>query len=209
MPIVKSTMKDAADSYEQVRQRDFSRIVADLSNPDAAKRRRAAMVLAPFSDAASHLIEHLRQEKDAGVREAILMSLTRIGSPEVIASLVECLRLDDPRRRNEAIEAMQRLPDAVAPIMSWLLKDRDPDIRIFAVNVLESLRHKDVEQWLITVAENDENVNVCAAAADLLSETGTEKAIATLERLKARFPGEPYIVFAVELALKRIQGSRT
>jgi HEAT repeat protein len=209
MGIVKNNSIVTVDSYEQLRQRDFSRIVADLSNLDAAKRRRAATVLAPFSDAASSLIEHLRREEDAGVREAILMSLTRIGTPEVVAGLVESLREGDAQRRSEVIEAMQRLPETVAPIMSWLLGDKDPDVRIFAVNVLESLRHDDVEKWLIEVLENDENVNVCAASLDLLSETGTEKAVAPLERLKARFPGEPYIVFAVDLALKRIQGPRT
>ena len=206
MGIVKSSMKETVDPHEKIRVRDFPRIVGDLSNPDAARRRRAAAFLAPFSDAVSPLIERLRKEKDADVRDAILASLARIRSPEVVAGLVECLRSDDAQRRNEAAETMRRIPDAVAPIMSRLLADSDADVRLFAVNVLESLRCEDAEKWLINVVENDENVNVCAAAADLLGEEGTENAVAALARMKTRFPGEPYIVFAVELALKRIQG---
>jgi HEAT repeat protein len=107
--------------------------------------------------------------------------------------------------RNEAIEAMKNLPDAVAPIMAGLLADPDPDVRIFAVNILESLRHPDVEQWLIEVISEDEHINVCATAVDLLGEVGSEAAVPALEALKARFPNEPYIVFSADLALKRIR----
>ena len=99
---------------------------------------------------------------------------------------------------------MQQLPGHVAPIMSALLCDGSSDVRIFAVNVLESLRHPDVESWLLTVIEQDPHVNVCATAVDLLSELGTPQAREPLESLKARFPGEPYIQFAVDLALSRL-----
>ena len=101
---------------------------------------------------------------------------------------------------------MKQLPAEVAPIMRGLLTDSDSDVRIFAVNVLESLRHEDVEAWLIEVINNDPHVNVCATAVDLFSEIGTEAALEPLEQLKARFPDEPYIEFAVNLALKRIRG---
>jgi len=39
---------------------------------------------------------------------------------------------------------------------------------------------------------------------DLLCEVGTEAAIDSLVRLKARFAAEAYIQFAADLALKRI-----
>ena len=106
--------------------------------------------------------------------------------------------------RNEAIEAMKQLPDEVAPIIHGLLADSDPDVRIFAVNILESLRHPDVESWLIEVIETELNVNVCGTALDLLSEVGTDAALEPLARFKARFSDEPYIQFAADLALSRI-----
>ena len=108
---------------------------------------------------------------------------------------------------DSAIEAMKALPTEVAPIMSELLRDDDPDVRILAVNVLESLRHPMVEQWLIEVIDRDPMVNVCGSAVDLLGEVGSEAAHDALERLKLRFGAEPYIQFAVDLALKRISAA--
>ena len=90
----------------------------------------------------------LQREEDSSVREIILTTLTQVGDEEAVAGLVNCLRSEDASLRNEAIEAMKLLPDEVAPIMGQLLKDPDPDVRIFAVNILESLRHEKVEEWL-------------------------------------------------------------
>jgi len=135
----------------------------------------------------------------------ILTSLTVLGDDTVVAALVGWLRSEDVVLRNEAIEAFKQLPDKAAPVMSGLLADPDPDVRIFAVNILESLRHPDVEAWLIAVIERDAHVNVCATAVDLLGEVGTAAAREPLRRLSARF-AEPYIQFATELALKRIKG---
>ena len=88
--------------------------------------------------------------------------------------------------------------------MRGLLNDTNPDVRIFAVNILESLRHPEVESWLITVIDNDPQLNVCATAVDLLGEVGSDAAREPLLRLKARYADEPYIQFATDLALKRI-----
>jgi HEAT repeat protein len=146
----------------------------------------------------------LQRELDSSVREIILTTLTQLGDEQAVAGLVNCLHSEDVALRNEAIEAMKLLPDEVAPIMSKLLQDPDPDVRIFAVNVLESLRHENVEEWLKDVIDQDCHVNVCATAVDLLGEVGTSYSSESLENLKARFPDEPYISFAVDLALKRI-----
>jgi HEAT repeat protein len=139
------------------------------------------------------------------VREVILTTLTRLGDATAVAGLVDCLRSEDAALRNEAIEAMKQLPDEVAPIMRVLLADPDPDVRIFAVNILESLCHRDVESWLIEVIDSEPHVNVCGTALDLLSEVGSGAAVAALARLKQRFADEPYIQFAADLALGRIK----
>ena len=151
------------------------------------------------------MVDRLGREDDLSVREVILAALTRIADPAAALGLVECLRRGDAALRNEVLETMKQLPDAVAPIMRGLLADEDSDLRIFAVNILETLRHPDVERWLIGVIEGDPQVNVCAVAADLLSEVGTEAATEALVRLKGRFGDEPYIQFTADLALKRIR----
>jgi HEAT repeat protein len=182
----------------------FADLVAQLDAADATVRRRAARDLQGHDGASAVLAARLAGESDAAVRDVILTSLTRRGDAVAVATLVAALRSEDAARRNEAIEAMKALPDEVAPVMGALLADPDSDVRIMAVNVLESLRHPQVEAWLIGVIEHDAVVNVCGAAVDLLGEVGTAAARAPLARLLARFADEPYIVFAAGLAQQRI-----
>lgn len=179
-------------------------LLLDLNHDSPTTRRWAARDLCRFPDVAAAMVTRLKRETDLSVREVILTTLTRIGDSQAVSGLVDCLRSEDAALRNEAIEAMQRLPIEVGPLMQGLLKDTDTDVRIFAVNILESLRHPDVEAWLIDVVETDSHVNVCAAAVDLLSEIGTPAAYTALLALKARFRDEPYIEFATDLSLRRI-----
>lgn len=208
MPVVKRTAQPrTVMEDERKNPRDFAGLVNALADPDPVARRWAARDLAPFPEAAPALVAQLQREPEASVRQAILTSLTLIGDGTAVEGLITCLRSEDPALRNEALEAMKDLPEAVAPIMARLLADPDPDMRIFAVNVLEGLRHPQVEKWLIDVIQQDPHVNVCATAVDLLGELGTDAALKPLEELKCRFPHEPYIAFAVDLIRARIKGS--
>lgn len=177
---------------------------AQLDETSAEARRWAARDLADFPGCAAALVARLRVEHDNSVREVILTTLTRLGDSTAVAGLVWCMRSDDAALRNEAIETLKQLPAALAPLMRQLLADEDSDLRIFAVNILESLRHPEVETWLSEVIERDVHVNVCATAVDLLGEVGSRAALEPLLRLKARFAREPYIQFAADLAVKRI-----
>jgi HEAT repeat protein len=179
-------------------------LIAQLSDADPLIRRWAARDLLPYPETSSALVSHLQSELDRSVREVILTSLTRMGGAVAVAGLVQCLRSEDAHLRNEAIEAMKALPVEVAPIMDALLVDDDADVRIMAVNILESLRHPQVELWLLDVIDNDLVINVCGTAVDLLGEVGSAASLEPLLRLKQRFLDEPYIQFATDLALKRI-----
>lgn len=207
MPFIKKhdTASAVPDAPSAPPQR--ARLLASLDDPDPIARRGAARDLVHCEGAASALLDRLRREDDLSVREVILTALTRLGDCAAVAGLVDCLRSEDAALRNEAIEAMKQMPDAVASIMQGLLADADPDVRIFAVNILESLRHPQVESWLIQVVETDIHINVCATAVDLLGEVATAAALGPLQRLQVRFPEEPYIQFAAALALRRVRGN--
>jgi HEAT repeat protein len=197
----------AADTIERDQRlvpRDSDSLVEQLEHADAKARRWAARDLAACQGVSAALLSRLRREAEPSVREVLFSTLTCLGDPVAVAGLVECLRSEDAALRNEAIECLKQLPDEVAPLMNGLLADADPDVRIFAVNVLESLRHPSVEAWLLEVIERDPAVNVCATAVDLLVEVGSGQAREPLQHLKARWPNEPYIWFAADLALKRI-----
>lgn len=205
MALIKT--QKAEPAVEQVRhyERDCPGLLVQLQDADPATRRWAARDLADCPGVSAALVERLNQEAEVSVREVILSTLTGLGDATAVAGLVECLRSEDVPLRNEAIESMRQLPEAVAPIMRGLLADPDPDVRIFAVNILQSLCHPEVETWLIEVIEQDAHVNVCATAVDLLGEVGTVVAHESLLRLKARFTNEPYIRFAADLALERLR----
>lgn len=195
--------RDARDGRAVVR--DCAGLALELDSQDAAARRWAARDLLHYPQQASAiLVQRLRREEQVSVRAVILTSLARLGDAAAVAGLVACLRSDDAQLRNEAIVALKELPGEMAPVMGALLADADPDVRILAVNILESLRHPMVEQWLVAVIESDEAVNVCATAVDLLGELGTGAARDALQQLKRRFADQPYIQFAADLALKRI-----
>lgn len=204
MAFVKPAHTVHSSHDERGRGRDLAGLIAQLSHVDATVRRWAARDLAEHPQSSEALVAQLGKETEYSVRALILASLARVADTCAVNGLATCLRSEDARLRNEAVEAMQSLPHAIAPLMSSLLSDADPDVRILAVNILESLRHPNVEQWLLDVIDRDTHVNVCATAVDLLGEVGTTKAHDALLRLKQRFLNEPYIQFATDLALKRI-----
>lgn len=204
MGLTKRRPTPTSTEEERRRPRDLPGLLEALRDGDPQTRRWAARDLAAYPEACAELIARIDVETETSVIEVILTSLTLIGDDCAVTGLCDCLRSESAMVRNEAIEALKQLPDEVAPWMGRLLEDPDPDVRIFAVDVLESLRHPKVEDWLIAVISRDEHVNVCATAVDLLGEVGSERAAPALRALKARFADEPYIQFAADLALKRI-----
>ncbi len=204
MAFIKQSKRAQRTVDERVEGRDHDGLIRQLDSSDATARRWAARDLAGDPRASAALVVRLQCESEVSVREVILTSLMRIADPAAISGLITCLSSEDASLRNEAIEAMKSMPADVAPIMRDLLTDPNPDVRIFAINVLESLRHPEVESWLIDVIARDPLVNVCGTAVDLLTEVGTMASHDALECLKVRFAAEPYIQFATTLALKRI-----
>jgi len=204
MGLVKRKSVRHAEREKPKPERDRDALLTALESSDAAGRRQAAREIVRCPDAASLLVSHLEREEDVAVREVIFAALVRLNNPSALSGLVDCLHSEDAALRNEAIETFKQMGREVDPTLKSLLADPDPDLRIFAVNILSSSQHPDLESWLVKVIEQDSHVNVCATAVDLLCEVGTEAAIDSLVRLKARFAAEAYIQFAADLALKRI-----
>ncbi|MGB1092390.1 MAG: HEAT repeat domain-containing protein, partial [Oceanobacter sp.] len=183
MALVKRDITTADPSLnmpEQPEVLDCNQLKDNLFGSNPIKRRQAAQDIIKCDGASELLLTQLKQETSSSVRQVILTSLTHIGDQIAVQGLANCLRLEDAALRNEAIEAMKQLPDQVAQVVPELLRDEDPDVRIFTVNILESLCHQDVEDWLIEVLEQDDHLNVINTAIDLLGEVGTEAAVEAL-----------------------------
>jgi HEAT repeat protein len=181
-------------------------LLAQLREDSAVSRRLAARDLAKFPEASHSLAERLEEEGDAAVREALITSLAGLADDTAVLALIDCLRSEDAALRNDAIEGLKSAGRRHPELIHDALQDTDPDVRTLAVGVLESLRHPEVEQWLIDLLEQETQLNVCACAVDLLCEIGSERTIFALECCRERFPGEAYLHFAIELAIQRLRG---
>lgn len=207
--IRKNSAPETPVSEKRSRTRSCDSLQQQLEDASPVARRWAARDLLDCPQSVPALVARLAMETDMSVREVVLTTLTRLGNEAAVNGLMACLQSQDAGLRNEAIACMQQLPQEVAPIMQQLLASPQPDLRIFAVNILASLCHPEVESWLIQVISQDEHVNVCAAALDLLAEVGTVRAQAAITQVRSRFADEPYIQFAADLAFMRVTESRS
>jgi len=205
MPLIRPSSLDVASESPPEQAHSLADLTVQLASSDAGARRLAALEMLAHPKASKVLLTHLKEEASATVREAIFTTLARLDDPAALSGLAEFLRSEDANLRNGAIEALKLTPDHTASVVPKLLSDPNSDVRILTISILESLRHPSVEEWLVAVIENDSHLNVCGAALDLLVEVGSPGAAGAVERLKARFPAEPYIQFAANLALKRLK----
>jgi len=186
--------------------RSFDELAAQLFDEDATVRRWSARDIASFDGAAKALFTTLEKENQPSVIEAIFTSLELIGTDEVVQGLMPLLRSEDAAERNNVIEVLQTMPDIVALYIVELLNDRDSDVRIFAVDILQVLAHPDTPKWLMSVLKDETHINVLATAVDRLAEVGTEDMIDEIMSLKERFQNEYYLHFAIDTAISRIKG---
>ncbi len=187
--------------------RDAAGLIHQLNDEDSGARRWAARDLADFPEAAEALTRRLAEEADNSVREVICTTLTRIGGVAVVEGVEPLLRSEDANLRNSAIEVLSALPQAIGPRIEALLHDEDVDVRIFTVNLLGELKHPEVTHWLRQVLQEDDHVNVVAAAIEVLAEVGSPKALPALQQARKRFANDPFIGFAADLAQQRIEAA--
>jgi len=205
MALKRSHVPQSAEPEPAPQLVSLPELIEQLAHADAGERRLAALALLNHQQAAPLLIEHLKSEPSAVVREAVFTTLARLGDPAALTGLARCLSSEDANLRNGAIETLKLLPEQTATIIPRLLADSNSDVRILTISILESLRHPFVEQWLVDVIESDPHLNVCGAALDLLVEVGGPESLGSIQRVKQRFIAEPYIQFAADLAMKRIK----
>lgn len=190
---------------EREHPRDTAGLLAQLRSGDAEQRRWAARDLATHPTSAATLGEQLAREPDSSVREALFTSLCAQASEGAASALLPLLRSEDAALRNGAIEALAGMPAAVAPRISQLLADDDADVRIFTVNLLGELHHEQVPAWLLQVLQQDRQVNVVAAAIEVLAEVGAPEHLGALKAARQRFADDAFIGFAIDMAVQRIE----
>jgi HEAT repeat protein len=180
---------------------------AALDSPDAESRWAAARALGSDATAVPALARALGRETVARVREAIMTALMRIGDAASVETMLPYLRSQDAGVRAAAIEALQALPEAIAPFMAPLLNDGDSDVRLLATELARNMNASDATGLLCGLIEREQHPNVCAAAIDVLTEVGTPAALPALEKCAARFADTAFLPFAISVAIARISGA--
>jgi len=207
MPLIKRDNEIRTQNTRKA-SRAYPFLLEQLNAETPVERRWAARDLAQHPESVFALCDRLLVEKDTIVKEMIFTSLITINTPECIDGLFTLLRNEDADLRNGAADALKVLSDTVAARLHDLLADDDVDVRIFAVNILASLRNTNVIDWLLQVIRHESDVNVCATVIDVIRELDATEAIPDLSLLKEKFHSEPFILFAVDMALGQLHAAQ-
>jgi HEAT repeat protein len=168
-------------------------------------RWNAARAAAATADGLAVLRDALPRESHPRVREAIFTGLARIGSVGSAQAVLPFLRSDDSSLRTAALDALLAMPAAsVAELIPAVLTDADADVRLLACELVRNQPGADAGRMLGAVLATEPEANVCAAAIEVLAETGGPELLPLLAQCAARFPGDPFLAFAVKAAAERI-----
>lgn len=199
------TRTELREVVERMPARDEQGLTEQLHHPDPGLRRKAAIDLRDFPGAAPVLGAALVGEKDDEVRSAVLTTLSHLATESAALALLPHLRSEDAALRNGSIAALTRMPDAVASQVPVLLQDRDPDVRLMTLQLLSSLPHPGIREWLHEVLTRDADVNVLAAAIEVMAEVGEPDDVALLYQVAHRSGGDTFLSFVAETAMARIR----
>ncbi len=148
------------------------------------------------------LLAGLLCSHNLGVQEAADRALRRIGGKEVVAAVKPLLRSDDAPSRNAAMDILRAVGAEDFPTLLELLHDADPDIRIFASDILGATDNRLAVAPLCEALLKDPEVNVRYQAAVSLGELAYHEAASCLGKALG---DDEWVQFAVIEALAKIR----
>ena len=150
------------------------------------------------------LIEGMSKQ-DWWSRQKAITDLVKHPEEEYTGSLEKALRNhDNANIRNTAIEVYKALGKRAFTYLFPLLKDKDPEVRLFSANILGEIGDKEALPYLlISIKDADENVRI--ASAEALGKTGDEEA---LNGLKKALNDDQWVAMAAIQAIGEIGGKK-
>jgi HEAT repeat protein len=199
MPLVRKPT-----DHSQVPKPDASNILGLLASASADERWSAARAAANVAGGIFAIAAALPTEHDPRVREAMFTSLARHGAAEGVDAVIGLLRSDSANLRTGALDALRIMAAEAPKLIPRLLSDKDADVRILSCELARSLPNAEATHLLCVLLAAEQEVNVCAAAVDVLAEVGNSDALATLQECARRFGDSPFIAFAIKTVIDRI-----
>jgi HEAT repeat protein len=190
-------------------QPEASETLRLLTSANAEERWAAARAAAQVEGGVSAIAAALPAEHDPRVREAMLTSLAREGTSESTDALIGLLRSDSANSRTGALDALRIMAGDSPELLRRLLQDPEADIRILSCELARALPNAEATRLLCALLDGEQEVNVCAAAVDVLAEVGSSDALATLQECARRFEDSPFIAFAIKIVTDRISSEST
>ncbi len=154
-------------------------MIKTLSHSDPSKRRSASQALACGDERVIYPLIKALKDENPGVQDAAMRSLISIGG-EVTAYMVIPLLRGEPLLRNTARIILKEIGVETVPLLHPLLKDKDDDIRQFAIDLISEIKSCSYPQEIVRVLETDSNPNVRASAARALGVLGYREALPSL-----------------------------
>ena len=167
------------------------------------ERRAAAQDLASSCAAAQELAAALPDEREHCVQAAILAALVSIGTDDAAAGVADAVVTEDALLRNAAVDALRAFGAKALPQIERLLASPHAELRIVGVGLLEAREALRARTLLHKILADDPELNVGLAAVEVLSLIGNPGDAAALRGFGARFAGNSFVAFAVELACRR------
>lgn len=183
---------------------DVAKDLELLTSASPNERWTAARAAANVVGGISAIARALPTERDPRVREAMFTTLARHGTPESIDTVIELLRSDTANLRTGALDALRIMAGAVPNLLPRLLRDEESDVRILSCELARSLPNAEATRLLCGLLAAEQEINVCAAAVDVLAEVGGTDALPYLNECARRFGDSSFIAFAIKTAADRI-----
>ena len=152
-----------------------------LSFPDAYERRLAAEALGETDERALYPLIKVLRDENPGVQDAAMRAIINIGG-EVAAYMALPLLREDAFLRNTGRIILKAIGVPASPLLRHLFKDKDDDIRIFALDLIAEIRDCDYPEDIVTLLSSDPNPNVRSSAARSLGRLGYTSALPALHQ---------------------------
>jgi len=195
-----STLEEAIEFFESCECSD--------DNDCLTKKDYAIENISKFHGGGEYLISYINNEEANKKLSTKIASIISNMDPDEapIEAIMDLLKLDNAYIRNLAISILRDFGNAIKYYIVKFLIGDDRDLRIFAINVLGDVNFAESRDMLVELLETEDDINVAMTAVDYMGEIGEEEDILLLESLKDRFSGDYYAEFAVDSAVKLIEG---
>ncbi len=186
---------------------NYSTIDALMKSDDSSERRMAATMLVESGDepATIERLVELLKDTNGGVRDASQSALMFLGGRNTVEKVAPLVGIIDPGLRNAAIDILRKVGDDGIDVMHRLAVDKNPDIRLFVLDILGTIGNPESVDVLIGGLK-DPDANIRNAAIVSLGLLGDPKAF---EYIKPLIEDEEWIRFSAIEALSQIPHENT